>query len=125
MDLWIRSQNKEMLIKTKDICYTSEYMSFDNFVQKIKKGHFIMAEDTYIAEYKTKKQAIKVLNQIQNLLIDQDKLIINADLDDYESFEMVANNIKTKGWCGIIDEKKDSEIKYISPNTIVYQMPEE
>ena len=118
MDLWIRSQDKEMLCKAECI----ELMHDDPEYAKIYlNGQF---PELIVGSFK-KKQAIKVLNQIQNLLIDQDKLIINANLEDYESFEMVANNIKTKGWCGITDEKKDSEIKYISPNTIVYQMPEE
>ena len=59
MELWIRSQDKECLMKVDrlDIDYT-------NGIYKIKEGGF----NTLLAEYSSKERALEVLDEIQDLI---------------------------------------------------------
>jgi hypothetical protein len=51
MDLWIRSQNKEILTKVNNI---------------ILKENIILGNDLLLGEYSTKERAMEVLNEINN-----------------------------------------------------------
>lgn len=60
MELWIRSQSKELLMKSPELRYNRK----DN-------NHSILAYDTLgvyriLGTYETKERAIEVLNEIQN-----------------------------------------------------------
>lgn len=56
MDLWIRSQNKENLIKTSGYLRISE----------LNNSYIIQDEQWYdIGTYKTKERALEVLDEIQ------------------------------------------------------------
>ena len=62
MNLWIRSQNKELLMKSPELRYNQK----DN-------NHSILAYDTLgvyriSGTYKTKERAIEILDEIQDLL---------------------------------------------------------
>ena len=72
MELWIRSQDKEDLIKVDNLglAYLGKY----NFVDKIgdihrEEYHICQFEEnchTTLGYYKTKERAIEVLDEIQN-----------------------------------------------------------
>lgn len=62
MELWIRSQNKELLMKSPELRYNQK-----------ENDHSILAYDTLgvfriLGTYKTKERALEVLNEIQDLL---------------------------------------------------------
>lgn len=65
MELWIRSQNKQILIKTRRIEYSNyngaEIYAYDNDDYSVKIGR-----------YKTKERAIEVLDEIENILKPQE-----------------------------------------------------
>lgn len=75
MDLWIRSQDKEDLIKVDNLglAYLGKY----NFVDKIgdihrEEYHICQFEEnchTTLGYYKTKERALEVLNEIQNYIL--------------------------------------------------------
>lgn len=69
MDLWIRSQNKETLLKIN-------YLWADE--------NTIRCEDELLAEYKTKGRAIEVLDEIQTKIMDSYQLyeINRVNLED-------------------------------------------
>ncbi len=59
MELWIRNQDKKLLRKTERLSViedTGEYYIVDN--------------GNIYGEYKTKKRALEILDEIQNILID-------------------------------------------------------
>lgn len=76
MELWIRSQDKERLIKVSNVQYT--YRKGDLY-SDVRGKHYI---GTYydnleiLGEYATKERAIEVLDEIQDLL--QNAYIGNA-----------------------------------------------
>lgn len=60
MDLWIRSQNKELLMKSPELRYNQK-----------ENDHSILAYDTLgvyriLGTYETKERALEVLDEIQN-----------------------------------------------------------
>lgn len=105
MNLWIRSQNKEVLMTSPELRYN-------------QKGddHSILAYDTLgvfrvLGIYKTKERALEVLDEIQNIL--KPIIKINYEYDD-------SLPIMNGKWLKFV--KEESEIKELS--TYVYEMPE-
>ena len=70
MDLWIRSQDKEVLTKCNNLCYMSRkdvlyYLSVDDLTDDME--HFVWSPDgAILGVYKSKERALEVLDEIQN-----------------------------------------------------------
>ena len=104
MELWIRSQDKECLMKVDRIDY-----DYSDHTHRIMANGY----ETLIGLYETKERAIEILNEIQGLM--QLKIIYKPTVQEehntlyaYKNFVKVDDNI---------------EIKELS--TFVYQMPAE
>ena len=107
MNLWVRSQDKRILIKVDNIFLNANY---DNKIISTYDGD----GNTTLGEYKTKERAIEVLDEIQNIL--NPKYILNTssikpDGDFYEEN-------------GVIFQNYDANAKIEELSTFVYQMPE-
>lgn len=70
MDLWVRSQDKERLIKVSNVQYT--YYRKGDLYSDVRGKHYI---GTYydnleiLGEYATKERALEVLNEIQRYIL--------------------------------------------------------
>lgn len=121
MELWIRSQDKEDLIKVDNLglAYLGKY----NFVDKIgdihrEEYHICQFEEnchTTLGYYKTKERALKVLDEIEYIL--KPKYILNTssikpDGDFYEEN-------------GMIFQKYNANARIEELSTFVYEMPKE
>lgn len=113
MELWIRNAGKTLLLKANEIYINPvvEYeekgvvMCEDLFdlnadgidIEKIENMKFGVYTDkrTLVATYSTKEKALKVLDEIQCLLVDRDVFIPG----------------------------KDAEIKVLPKTCVIYQMP--
>lgn len=75
MELWIRSQQKEMLFKVNSSLIIRHNENITNGV------YFIECDKKKIAMYKTRKRALEVLDDIQNLFtkLEPVKTILNKD----------------------------------------------
>lgn len=116
MNLWVRSQDKEKLLKCNDIAISYNVI---NERESIKfKGYKIVGyfdkntEYEILGTYETKERAIEILDEIQMLLQPTIKYepIVQEEYNPaytYKHFVKVNDNI---------------EIKELS--TFVYQMPE-
>ena len=105
MELWIRSQDKTTLIRSYEI-YISEQQN--TYLIRAKRTSHILGS------YPTIERAIKVLDEIQNLL--NPKYIVNTsgikpDVDFYKEN-------------GVIFQKHNENIEIKELSTFVYQMPE-
>ena len=65
MDLWIRSQNKEILVKTDKIKIEREYIDF-----KDKEIFHINIAYDELGKYSTKERALEILDEIDKLMSD-------------------------------------------------------
>lgn len=106
MDLWIRSQDKEKLVKCNDIVVNDDCII----------GYFDKdTEYEDLGTYKTKERALEVLDEIQNIL--------------FPKFKIDTSSIKENGhsWVenGVILQKYTANVDYIKLNTYVYEMPKE
>ena len=63
MELWIRSQDREMLLKTTSLC-----MEIQNDVDPKLHTFNIFANGIRVGNYKSKERAIAILDEIQNIL---------------------------------------------------------
>ena len=101
MELWIRSQDKELLTKVEGIYYD---------FQEEKHHITVFTNNDYhwVGEYKTKERALEVLNDIEN------NLIVKNNLYSFESIY-----IKT------LNNLSELEIAETLKKTSVYEMPEE
>lgn len=74
MELWIRSQDKERLIKTEDL-----YIEFNGDVDPTLQPYRIVTDKFIeLGIYKTKERALEVLDEIQCHLVN-----INDSRDSY------------------------------------------
>ena len=106
MDLWIRNQSKAQLIKIDDIHINDTQ---------------IWGNTHWLGDYETKERALEVLNEIQKLLMGQDKMVFKNTGLDNKSLDELYNRIAESNWVGVLD---DAKVEYIAPSTIVYEMPE-
>lgn len=60
--MWVRSQNKEMLINSNNIRIISDSRSYDIICD------FYDGDYYYLGEYSTKEKAMKVMDMIQNAI---------------------------------------------------------
>lgn len=76
MDLWVRSQNREMLRINPEL----EIYEYGNgkFLVMDTKGNVIYDKAKILGEYKTKERALEVLDEIQGHLV-----VINDKNDNY------------------------------------------
>lgn len=79
MELWIRSQDKEDLVKIDNIRIKHEYKQKevkDNYgrISAYIKGNYmksmIYSDSVWLGEYETKERVLEVLDEIQNVLVD-------------------------------------------------------
>ena len=80
MELWIRSQDKKLLMKSTELRYNQK-----------KENHSILAYDTkgdyrLLGIYKSKERALEILDEIQKLLRPQIKVIHNKIEHVFSSF---------------------------------------
>lgn len=107
MELWIRSQDKEALMKVNNgVLYHQTEDMRDCIVINESPSYYHI-----IGAYKTKERALEVLDEIQNLL--QPK-IIYTQKEPIETFEL-----------GVYKLKQDVDIKIQEVNRIVYEMPQD
>lgn len=67
MNLWVRSQDKEKLLKINGLQYQNCKLVENETVEaNILIGFYSSYENEILGEYKTKERAIKVLDEIQN-----------------------------------------------------------
>lgn len=84
MDLWIRSQDKMMLVKVNEVALCKLCDGYDIMITTDVHHQFICGT------YSTKEKALKVLDKIQNLLVcisDNACVIYQMPLDINEEEE--------------------------------------
>lgn len=119
MDLWIRSQDKEVLVKANAL-YVMDNQIWNEvpFYENHKKiGLTITGHNHRLAQYKSKERALEVLDEIQNLL--QPKLFIKEpkiNTDDLIHSMSEYVTLKTT-------QQVEYDLK--QAGQIVYQMPKE
>ena len=113
MTLWILSQDKELICKAECI----EIMHDDAEYAKIYlNGQF---PDLIVGTY-TKHRAKEVIGEIQKLLTGQNIMRFkNTGLDYSDHHDLYGAIMKYK-WVAL---QNDATADFISPNTIVYEMP--
>ena len=116
MELWIKSQNKECLMKVDRLDYDLS-----------NSKHRIMANgyQTLVAEYETKERALEVLDEIQNKL--KEKYIVKAEgiLLRPEDEDKIEYSFNKKYGIDAIVVPRHLEITPVNKDIIVYEMPEE
>ena len=115
MDLWIRSQNKELLIPNPKLS-----------LEDIKNAYWIIDifDDTVLGTYKSKERALEVLDEIQNkikgiYLLKPETLINTSIIEEAKDYYEKLNNID------IITCDNNFTITPINSNVIVYEIPKE
>ena len=73
--MWIRSQDKKILTEIHDV--------------EIDSVNQIWGSGSFIGEYSTEKKALKVLNEIQEVIEDNQFTINNTGIGDYVLYNSV------------------------------------
>ena len=116
MDLWIRSQDKEDLLKANALyVMNNQIWNEVPFYENHKKlGLTVSGHNHKLAEYPTKERALEVLDEIQKLLTP--KIIIKNEGRDCVALDGTIYRTN-------IVSNINSDIQQLS--TYVYEMPKE
>ena len=104
MELWVRSQDRECLVKTNRI-------DIDTNGRTILVNGF----ETIVGTYKSKERALEVLDEIQNIL--KPKYILDSSSIKPDGDSWVEN--------GLILQKYNANARVEGISTYVYEMPKE
>lgn len=107
MNLWIRSQDRETLLKVGYL-YIPISRDKEHFGIYTKNG----IRDEYLGIYKTKERALEVLDEIHNIL--KPKFKVDVGSIKYEDSKDSSN---------VLNLNYDCEVLQL--NTYVYEMPKE
>ena len=107
MDLWIRSQDRQELIKATEI----NAYQYDESAGLGNDWH-IFVRDYEVGVYKSKERALEIINEIQNILKPQ---------------------LYLKQWESVVKQEVDELVHIVNPtyeevkelSTYVYEMPKE
>lgn len=113
MDLWILSQEKDLLIKVNHICYRCVSDS------KNRQLHIITNDDYDFGLYKTKERALEVLGEIQKLL--------TANLCFFQDINIEPKTLQNLGIYNAIvcgTQNKNPRAEFIHRDCVVFEMPE-
>ena len=117
MKLWIRSQDKEKLLKCNDIAILKNMINEEESIKF--KGYKIVGyfdkntEYEKLGTYETKERALEVLDEIEKLI----KPI--TIFQNYQVDKSTIEKIKETGYCMV---NNDARVEQISQ--VFYQMPE-
>jgi hypothetical protein len=131
MEIWVRSQDKEQLVKTNDFRYKREEKKktkpFGDFEEArlfcdydIVEKHYIYSDRfDILGEYPTKERCLEIIDEIQSLFCD---FLICKDIDP-----CAHENFQKFGIVGAQYLGKDFEpkVEYHERSSIVYEMPRE
>ncbi len=102
MDLWIRSQDKNRLIKVEDLYIVHNENDFCDYIGNSLVGH--------LAKYTKKGRALEVLDEIQNILKPKLRTVILNN-------QPIISDL-------VYRPNEEVQIMPLS-NVIVYEMPKE
>lgn len=80
MELWVRSQDKEVLLNIKGIQYQNCKLVENETVEaNILIGFYNCYDNEILGEYETKERALEILDEIQDELIGSDFMPIEKN----------------------------------------------
>jgi ABC-type sugar transport system ATPase subunit len=87
MELWVRSQDKEILLNIKGIQYQNCKLVENETVEaNILIGFYNYYDNEILGEYETKERALEVLDEIQRLITDLQYLNYAIKNDEFCSY---------------------------------------
>ena len=126
MDLWVRDSTKTKLIKVDNVYLkkldTSIFEPKLLKYQGIDYIYCIFTNNECLGEYNSEERAMEVLDEIQKLVDQKVMCFVNSPCSlDLKDALKVKDYADTYGV--IPSDRAMGEIKYISPNSVVFEMP--
>lgn len=109
MELWIRSQDKEKLMRVKEVLY--QYGAFEDNTLNVIIGSPFYDDNAILGEYKTKERALEVLDEIQSIL--RPTINFSPIINEDKRPEYIYKHYECKGYESTIEQL----------DTYVYEMP--
>lgn len=123
MDLWILCAEKANLIKVDNV-YIEEFYDREMthyYEIRTKKDD----DEICLGCFETKERAKEVIGEILKLLMSQDIMVFHNIGLDCDKLDALHKKIQETKWVGLCDSNLDSKVEYISPNSVVFEMPKE
>lgn len=116
MELWVRSQDKSMLLKVERLG-----ISFNTRTDLDR--YEIEADDYPIGDYKTKERAVEILNEIQSKL--KGTFLMKMKDEKYSKYiEDGKKYLEDLNGIGVVTGDRCFDIEPINKDIYVYEMPE-
>lgn len=125
MDLLIRSQDKERLVKNyADIYIFNACQEDEEYLERCIYAYINEDRQILLGEYNTPERALEVLDEIQNKM-NPKYFYKTSCLMKPEQMEKMETNLIQKHNADCIVGFVDDEIEPLSNDVLVYEMPEE
>lgn len=137
MELWIRSQDKKLLVQAKEVKaevfvgkklyspYTNEeIISFDGD----DKFYVIRVNSEMVGEFKTEERCLEILDEVQKILTRTGTFVFSnveppQSEDEFRAFK---KNIDEDGMVFLFSNfNNEAKCELLSSPVVTYQMPEE
>lgn len=117
MTLWIRSQDKTIL------CEATDLEIFEIADDKSMEDCIIGCIRGVLGQYATKKRCIEILDEIQRLIVNNNKTILTTSSDlDQRTYDDILEEIDKNNFT-ILSCVNTPQVFPLNQN-IIYQMPE-
>ena len=120
-NLWIRSQDKEMLSKPSrlQVAQNSIYQGYRIFNKNF---------DDVLGFYNTKERCIEIIDEIQKLLLSaspQNAFVVLKNIDlTYEEVKNYIGRARVDNFFAYFGNENDN-VQFLQPSILVYEMPQE
>lgn len=131
MELWVRTQDKDKLVKIEYVQYVEGYDPIDEYDGFTTNEIWANEEEVELGQYKTKERCLEIIDEIQKLLLSANPkeafmLLKNIESDDYDELNKIVQRARVDKflpYCSWGDE--NASIEVIQPSVLVYEMPKE
>ncbi len=127
MEVWVRSQDKEILANVKSVRFCrmkkcelkEEPSTIAEFVASAD-AYCVECNGEFFGEYPTKERCLEIIDEIQSLLFSNFCIIRNCEVDEY-----ISEHLKPTKAVVYSAENKTPSIEYHEQSVVVYEMPKE
>ena len=125
MELWVRTQGKDKLLKIECVQYVEGY-EYDGFTTN---EIWANEEEVELGQYKTKGRCLEIIDEIQKLLLSANPkeafMLVDCGSEcEFPYIEKMINHAREHNFIAF-DGSDGASVQLVQLSVLVYEMPKE
>jgi hypothetical protein len=129
MELWVRTQGNDKLVKIEYVQYVEGYDPIDEYDGFTTNEIWANKEEVELGQYKTKERCLEIIDEIQKLLLSANpkEAFMLVDCRNDNEFSHIGSLVDFARESNFIayDGEDGTNFQLIQPSVLVYEMPQE